>query len=692
MTPRTQRRPNYSFLLLLVGCSIGLGGMSRIADAEARGPSRVAPRALNGQAAIDALGARLPEVAAAHDLTPARLRELFTQDRTLHLTGDLQLLYVETNFSGDGSPSLPDPSNHAGTLAAPESTFALHSRPSAAHTIYLDFDGHVTQNTRWNGQYDLLTIASPPFDTDGNPSSFSNAELIEIQQAWDGVAEDFRPFDVDVTTEDPGVEALRRTDGSDTAWGIRVVFTDDFTGGACQCGGMAYLGYFSANSDTPVFVFNKATVAEVIESASHEVGHSLKLHHDGTGTQEYYTGHGVGDGTSWAPIMGVGFQRLVTQWSQGGYSNASNLEDDLSIITTQNGFGFRADDHGNSSTNATPLTVSDAGNGRLAASGSGIIGGPSVDLDYFTFVSGPGPINLALRSDPPSTRSSAVDRPNLNVQVRLFDSNSTLLASSNGVQTVSLSLTVAGGRYSLAVTGAGVGSPLSSAPTGYTNYGSLGSYDISGTLPDAPCPVVESVEPMSAPAGSTITITGADLAWVRTLTFTGGIEAVFTLDGPTRIIAAIPTGAVSGPLTLTCDPYCPSVSTPPVTICQGATQVAMVGDGATELPYEGGCSGVTSVDDPGTDGSAFRIAPNPLVQECTIRFALPRAGISTVRIIDPAGRLVRPLQNGWTPAGPQQLRWDGRDRSGARVNPGVYFVAVDGAGGVRERGKLVILP
>jgi flagellar hook assembly protein FlgD len=81
-----------------------------------------------------------------------------------------------------------------------------------------------------------------------------------------------------------------------------------------------------------------------------------------------------------------------------------------------------------------------------------------------------------------------------------------------------------------------------------------------------------------------------------------------------------------------------------------------------------------------------------MVQESTISFALPRAGISTVRIIDPTGRLVRPLQNGWTPAGPQQLRWDGRDRSGARANPGVYFVAVDAAGGVRERGKLVILP
>ena len=62
-----------------------------------------------------------------------------------------------------------------------------------------------------------------------------------------------------------------------------------------------------------------------------------------------------------------------------------------------------------------------------------------------------------------------------------------------------------------------------------------------------------------------------------------------------------------------------------------------------------------------------------------------------LRILDPAGCLVRELQDGWIPARPQQLRWDGRDRNGTRVNSGVYFVAVDAAGGVREGGKLAIL-
>jgi hypothetical protein len=376
----------------------------------------------------------------------------------------------------------------------------------------------------------------------------------------------------------------------------------------------------------------------------------------------------------------------VTQWSKGEYYGASNTEDDLSIITTFNGFGYRPDDHADHSAKATALTVTDGGNGRLEASGSGIIGGPSGDVDYFTFMSGAGTVNLTLRSHPPSTHSYAVHRPNLNVDARLYDSAGALLASSNGVQTVPLSTTVSGGRYWLAVTGTGVGSPSNLPPSGYSPYGSLGSYDVTGNFAGAPCPVVLSANPTTGWVGSTITLQGADLAGVRTVEFSDRVEAAFTLEDPTRISVTIPAGAVSGPVTLTGDPHCGSISTGPVTICPGSAGFALPDDGEAES-----CIEVVSVDESGAQGSVIRIVPNPVVQESTIRFVLPQAGMSRVRIIDPAGRLVRQLQAGWTPAGPQQHRWDGRDRSGARVDAGVYFLVVDAAGGFRDRGKLVIV-
>ena len=50
---------------------------------------------------------------------------------------------------------------------------AYSSLPGANHTIYLDFDGHVTQNTQWNSYFGVSTINSPAYDTDNNRYVFN---------------------------------------------------------------------------------------------------------------------------------------------------------------------------------------------------------------------------------------------------------------------------------------------------------------------------------------------------------------------------------------------------------------------------------------------------------------------------------------------------------------------------------------
>jgi len=102
-------------------------------------------------------------------------------------------------------------------------TFKLHSNPNAQHIIYLDFDGHTTSGTWWNNGG---TIRSAAYDRDGN-NGFSSSELLEIQSIWQQVAEDFAPFNVNVTTQDPGAAALSKTSSSDQQWGVRVLFTDN---------------------------------------------------------------------------------------------------------------------------------------------------------------------------------------------------------------------------------------------------------------------------------------------------------------------------------------------------------------------------------------------------------------------------------------------------------------------------------
>ncbi len=164
---------------------------------------------------------------------------------------------------------------------------------------------------------------------------FSTAEFANIQEIWKRVSEDYAPWDVDVTTEEPPLESLRKTSSSDTAYGIRMVIggsSYDWYGAGA--GGVAYIGSFSWNSDTPAFVFpaqlGNGWPKYVAEAVSHEAGHTVGLNHDGvSGGTAYYEGH-----NGWAPIMGVGYYASVTQFSKGEYTGANNTEDDTSIINS----------------------------------------------------------------------------------------------------------------------------------------------------------------------------------------------------------------------------------------------------------------------------------------------------------------------------------------------------------------------
>jgi hypothetical protein len=354
-------------------------------------------------------------------------------------------------------------------------TFWLNSLAGANQTIYLDFDGHTTSGTYWNSGYKAgADIITPAYSFEGD-STFSNAELERIQYIWRRVAEDFMPFNVNVTTQAPtDINDLIKSGSNDTRWGIRVAIGgssyDWFAQGA---GGVAYMGSFNWNSDTPTFVFeeqlgngNEKYTAEAI---SHEVGHTLGLNHDGriSPSEGYYGGHGSGD-TGWATIMGVGYYKNLSQWSKGEYTSANNTEDDLAIITNAtNGFGYRADDTGNTISTAKALTV--AGN---AIGGSGMIE-RNTDVDFYSFLTNTGTISLNVN---PVTRGT-----NLDILAELYSVDGTLIASSNSSTALAatISTSVTAGSYYLKIDGVGTGDPLT---TGYTDYGSLGQYFISGTV------------------------------------------------------------------------------------------------------------------------------------------------------------------------------------------------------------------
>ena len=147
---------------------------------------------------VEALAALSPEmlavVATPNGQTVEALTRVLANDPSAWLNADGMLLFQ------DPPPAIRlsrEPSGPA--LFSYSQTFLLHSRPGSKRVLYLDFDGYeLPAGTLWR---DSAAYVALPYDTDGNGATFSATEQAEIQRTWQQVAEDYAPFDIDVTTQ-----------------------------------------------------------------------------------------------------------------------------------------------------------------------------------------------------------------------------------------------------------------------------------------------------------------------------------------------------------------------------------------------------------------------------------------------------------------------------------------------------------
>jgi PKD repeat protein len=417
----------------------------------------------------------LPQFARHYGMTEDQVRGLLQTDRSAFLDNRGRLHFVEPKAIGGVTEQVGSNTNQ--TNIALDQTFLLESKPGSPRTIYLDFNGHTASGTAWNNSYGLTSISSPAFDLDGTPGSFSSTELQTIQGIWRRVAEDYAPFDVNVTTRANAEDTLTRATSSDTQFGIRVVITKDFTRNTtspCNCGGFAYVGAFDNVGDfyKPAYVFhdNLANNEKYIaEAVSHEAGHTVGLLHDGTSTTGYYQGHGTGT-TGWAPIMGVGYYKNLVQWSKGDYANANQKQDDY-LVMQQNSLFFDADEAGNTIATALPLTQTTL-NGLANFQTQATLQGPA-DTDVFEISAGLGVLTL--------TGTPQRTSPNADLVLTLMDSTGQVLAQNNPLDLLSATLSFSvqtAGKYYVSVRGTGNGDPFT---TGYTDYGSVGTYTLVAT-------------------------------------------------------------------------------------------------------------------------------------------------------------------------------------------------------------------
>ncbi len=499
------------------------------------------PRPVHGATAVRLLDDQLDEAAASNDMSAAELTELLTTDPSA---------WVDTAgavFFKEGVA--PAPADDPVSAQAPlDQTLQLHSSPGSTKTIFLDFDGGTASATGWHASYPAMPTTQPAWDPSGNGASFTDAELTSIQTIWQAVAEDYAPFDVDVTTADPGPAGIFRTDVLDLAYGSHALISpsagahdaicDPLNDGSA-CGGVAYIGVFGSSNGgaagdgygfrQPAWIFPQKlgnSPKNIAEAVTHEVGHNFGLRHDGTPTQGYDRGHGA-----WAPIMGAGYDHPITQWSKGDYADANNQEDDVAVILGV--AGARADE--------APTTI---GGAPAVPTGTAYV---TSRLDVDTYLLGTCNGIVSVGASPLPSQA------NLDLRLSILDGLGQVVATMDPASAQTSTSTASGlgaaltqslpsGTYYVAVDGVGNG-PWS---TGYDDYGSLGAYTVTTTGCDpAAGPTATMTGLVASATGRTVTLTATPTTTLGTL-----LGDVVFREGET-VLGTEPLGLGSPALTLT---------------------------------------------------------------------------------------------------------------------------------------------
>lgn len=391
------------------------------------------------------------------------------------------------------------------------------SKPASEYVLYIDYDGELYSdpNHYWTSE----TLNLPSF----------NMTNTEIEESWKYVAEAYKAFNVNVTTD----RAVY--DGATPSKRLMCLVTSDDQISPGN-GGVALVNSFG--SDTVCWSFDADPIVIV-----HEFGHTFGLYHDGLGTEEYHPGQDDG----WAPHMGAAPNSSHLQWSKGEYFGATETQDDLAKIA--NDLPYITDeavDTLQDAANATAVNLSGTPASGLTVEFSGLIGAEQnnvTDVDVYRFDLAGGVYDLDLVISPAHTSL-------LDLEVRVYDNSWQEIAREDFDKpaVISISESVTTNQIYVLVKGGSKGAPLTE-PAGWTSYGSIGEYNISfnatrtATSPISNvgfAPITEDSSQsysMANGIGSTVTtVSATDYDSNDNLTYTivGGNEAgIFNVDAAT---------------------------------------------------------------------------------------------------------------------------------------------------------------
>ena len=383
---------------------------------------------------------------------------------------------------------------------------SLQSLPGSDKVLYLDYWGGTVSNTAWN---DSFTGGAPinyqPFNITGsNVNTFSSTEKERIYIGWADMAEDFAPFNVNVTTSQAVFNA------ADEGKRAKIVVTPTITwfDPSGFAGGVAFVNVFGldlASIGLPDDYYNigwswSQSAGNLGQTNSHEMGHILGLLHDGWDDgdlndgnlsfgEQYYRGQG-----NWAPIMGSSINRDYIQWSKGDYANAmqyrfirnlgvyeplDSQQNDLAIL--QGKLGKLSDAAGGDNNTALPLDIGDTDMiGIITPQGMHTGAGNVADVDVYRLdQAAPSEVEVMVR--PLFQGLGANTGSNLSMRATLSRSNGQVISEvgpnfnpNNNV--LSFSGILVPGVYYLRVENESFNTSPSS---GFPEYGNGGYYQLS---------------------------------------------------------------------------------------------------------------------------------------------------------------------------------------------------------------------
>lgn len=374
------------------------------------------------------------------------------------------------------------------------------SLTGATVSLYLDFDGQ-------SGSDDWGVYTANAFNLTGANDVVSPAERLAIWNMWRVVAEDWRPFSVNVTTVAPA------SVGDGIAW--QAVVTSSaatIVNLSANTRGAALPSSFAQSGSNIGFVFAPAfgdygggisgkLVAAALEEGnevSRQFGVSLGLRNYG-GTNPKPTGLMQNPDT--------GLNREI--WSAGlTHSGEAPIvtQDDVAVITSSlNGIVYRPDDYGDTIASASNLT---------AAGASGFISSCMSDSDFFVFNAAQGD----------TTFRATVDgyTADLNLQLRVYNLAGVLLASADPDDSLSADLTVylpALGNYILEVRSHG-------------DPGEMGAYQVNYSTAPVTAPGAVTSALINGGAVQRSNVKDITVRFSRPMTFPNGPSGAISLTGP----------------------------------------------------------------------------------------------------------------------------------------------------------------